>query len=439
MPGLIIAAPASGSGKTVITLGLLRHLRRRDVRVSAFKAGPDYIDPAFHTAATGRPCGNMDPWAMRPAVLGAEYRRAATDADLVIGEGVMGLFDGAGGGAGSTAELAARLRLPVVLVVDVRGQAASAAAVIEGFARHRPDVTVVGAICNRVAGERHARLIAEACTQVPLGFVPRDGALELPERHLGLIQASEHPRLEAFLDCAAEIVGSAVDIDRLIRLARKPNIDTGAPPLSPPRLGGHIALASDSAFRFTYEHWRTGWAAAGVAVSPFSPLADEAPHLEADAVWLPGGYPELHAGRLAENRRFLEGLRAAARRGAAIHGECGGYMVLGERLVDKSGRRYGMAGLLPLETDFSAPRLHLGYRVLALRDDSSLGRAGSIWRGHEFHYASVLQEDHSRARPLFDWQAPDGDSGGVAGLRRGCVSGSFCHLVDRAPPDSAGD
>ena len=441
-PGLMIAAPASGSGKTVATLGLLRHLRRRGVRVGAFKAGPDYIDPAFHAAATGRTCGNLDPWAMAPAALAAGYRRAADGADLVIGEGTMGLFDGGPGGAGSTASLAAALGLPVVLVVDVRGQAASAAAVIEGFARHRRGVMVAGAIVNRVAGARHARLIREACAAPPLGFVPRDDSLALPERHLGLVQAGEHPGLDSFLDRAAATVGGAVDDDRLTALARPPVLADGpAPP--PPILGhclGHrLALASDMAFRFVYDHWRAGWAAAGVTIVPFSPLADEAPDERADAVYLPGGYPELHAGRLAANTRFLAGLRAAAARGAAVYGECGGYMALGEGLIDRAGRRHAMAGLLPLETSFAEPRLHLGYRVLTLRADGPLGAAGSVWRGHEFHYAAAVREDRARADALFDWRGLDSGSGGesgATGLRRGRVSGAFPHLIDRAPADA---
>ena len=434
--GLIVAAPASGSGKTTVTLGLLRALRNRGVRAAAFKAGPDYIDPAFHAAAAGRACGNLDPWAMRPATLAAGYRRAAADADVVIGEGVMGLFDGAAGGAGSTASLAAALALPAVLVVDARGMAASAAATIEGFARHRRDVPVAGAILNRIAGDRHARLIGEACEAPPLGFVPRDAALALPERHLGLVQAAEHPRLEAFLESAAAHLGAAVDLDRLLALARPPRLagETGAAAAdAAPPLGRRIAVAEDAAFGFVYDHWRAAWSAAGARVVPFSPLADEAPDADADAVFLPGGYPELHAGRLAAAGRFLAGVRAAAARGAAVYGECGGYMALGEGLIDGDGRRHAMAGLLPLETSFAAPRLTLGYRALTLRADGPLGPAGAVWRGHEFHYAAALREDRARAETLFDGCEPDGRETGAAGLARGRVCGAFCHLIDRAP------
>ena len=439
-PGLIVAAPSSGCGKTSIALGLLRRLRAEGVRVGAFKAGPDYIDPAFHAAAAGRACGNLDPWAMRPATLAAGYRRAARDADLVIGEGAMGLFDGGDGGAGSTASLAESLALPVLLVIDARGQAASAAALFEGFARHRRGVAVAGVVVNRVAGRRHARLIRDAFPEPPLGFVPEDASLAVPGRHLGLVQASEHPDLEGFLDRAARTVGDAVDLDRLAALAGEPDLPdedaaSAAPPA--PALGGHIALASDAAFRFAYEHWRAAWRRAGVRVSPFSPLANEAPHAGADAVCLPGGYPELHAGRLAAARGFMDGLRAAAARGAAVYGECGGYMTLGEGMTDRAGGRHAMAGLLPLETSFAAPKLRLGYRTLAPRADGPFGPAGSAWRGHEFHYAATVREDRSRADALFDRAAPGG-AGGVEGLRRDRVCGSFCHLIDRAAATPAG-
>ena len=437
-PGLIVAAPSSGCGKTSVTLGLLRRLRAEGLRVGAFKAGPDYIDPAFHAAATGRACGNLDPWAMSPETLAAGYRRAARGADIVIGEGVMGLFDGGDDGAGSTASLAERLRLPVLLVIDARGQAASAAALVEGFARHRRGVEVAGVVVNRVSGPRHAQLIREAFPTPPLGFVPEDAELALPERHLGLVQASEHPDLEGFLRRAARIVGGAVDLRRLAALAREPELpkEADARPASEPLLGPHIALASDAAFRFAYEHWLAAWEFAGVRVSPFSPLADEAPRPGAAAVFLPGGYPELHAGRLAASARFLDGLRTAAARGARVYGECGGYMVLGEGLTDRAGRRHAMAGLLPLETSFAAPKLSLGYRTLAPLEDGSFGRAGRLWRGHEFHYAAATREDRSRADALFERLSPAG-ARVAEGLRRGNVSGSFCHLIDRFGPTPA--
>lgn len=431
--GLIVAAPASGSGKTVFTLGLLRYLARQGVRVASAKAGPDYIDPAFHAAASGRPCLNLDIWAMREATLASALARLGDDADLIVCEGVMGLFDGATARQGSTADLAAWTGWPVVLVVDAHAQAASAAAVVRGFATHRPDVRVAGVVFNRIGGDRHTQVLNESCAAaVPevaiLGCIPRRDDLKLPERHLGLVQAGEHADLDAFLDRAADALGRYVDVARLQSLARpgRRPASGAALPLPPP--GQRIAVASDAAFAFRYPLVTEGWRAAGAAIVPFSPLADEAPDPAADAVYLPGGYPELHAGRLAAARRFLEGLRAAARRGAAVFGECGGYMVLGEGLVDGDGRRHAMAGLLPLETSFAAPRLHLGYRRATLAAGNFLGRAGQRFRGHEFHYAAVLKE--GPGQPLFTCADAQGNALGTTGLVAGNVAGSFVHLID---------
>ena len=434
-PGLIVAAPASGQGKTVVTLGLLRHLRRRGVAVASFKAGPDYIDPGFHAQATARPCVNLDVWAMRPETLGALGARLAADAELIVGEGVMGLFDGAAGGGGSTADLAALAGWPVVLVIDVRGQAASAAAVVRGFATHREDVEVAGVVFNRVGGGGHAEALRAACeahTRVPvLGCVPRDPRLAVPERHLGLVQAAEHPDIGRFLDAAAEVIGAHVDCAALTRLAR-PARHTARPGdgVAVPPPGQRVAVARDAAFAFSYPWLLDGWRSAGAEIGFFSPLADEAPDETADSVYLPGGYPELHAGRLAGNRRFMAGLCAAAGRGAAVYGECGGYMVLGQGLIDADGGRHGMAGLAPLETSFAERRLHLGYRHVTLAADGPLGRAGERFRAHEFHYASVTSED--RSAPLFECADAAGRALPPAGFARGGVSGSFVHLIDRA-------
>lgn len=416
--GLILAAPASGSGKTVLTLALLRHLRRAGRRVASAKAGPDYIDPAFHAAASGAPCVSLDAWAMRPATLRALAGRVAQDADVVLREGAMGLFDGAGLEAnGSTADLARLTGWPIVLVIDAGGQGASAAALAEGFARHRADVALAGIILNRIGSTRHGAMLERAIrASLPalpiLGLVPRDAALALPSRHLGLVQAAEHAELEAFLDRAATIVGAAVDVAGLVRLAGTALGPTAGPPIPLPPLGQRIAVARDTAFAFAYPATHDGWRAAG-------------------AIYLPGGYPERHAARLAGNRCFLDGLRRAAAGGAIIYGECGGYMVLGRGLTDASGARHAMAGLLPIETSFAEPRLHLGYRTAQLVDAGPLGQRGTAFRGHEFHYATIAQEGSCPA--LFETGDADGAALGAAGLRDQRAFGSFLHLIDRGP------
>ena len=441
-PGLIIAAPASGSGKTVVTLGLLRHLAQTGTAVTSAKAGPDYIDPAFHSAASGRACINLDPWAMPPGMLEAAAARIAASAELVVCEGVMGLFDGATATAGSTADLAAALGWPVILVVDAHAQAASAAAIVRGFATHRADVAVAGVIFNRIGSERHAAVIAEACAlAVPdvavLGFLPRAGDLALPERHLGLVQAREHPELEVFLDAAAALVARHLDVAALVALAHAGGAGEaqGDAAVPVPPLGQRIAVADDAAFAFRYALVIGGWRAAGAEILPFSPLADEAPDPTADAVYLPGGYPELHAGRLASAARFLSAVRAAAARGSTIFGECGGYMVLGRGLVDAEGRRHAMAGLLPLETSFAERGLHLGYRRVSVAATTPLGAAGSRYRGHEFHYARTLSE--GPGTPLMHAFDATGRDLGTTGLIEGSVFGSFVHLITREEGESA--
>jgi cobyrinic acid a,c-diamide synthase len=433
--GLILAAPASGSGKTTLTLALLRHFRRRGMTIASAKAGPDYIDPAFHSAASGSPCLNLDAWAMRRETIAALVASLERRASLVLCEGAMGLFDGAGqSGRGSTGDLAALTGWPVVLVVDVAGQAGSAAALLRGFISHRPDVPVAGVIFNRVGGPRHAAMLENSVrTALPdlpiLGHVPRHAELALPERHLGLVQAAEHPDLDGFLDRAAGRVSAAIDLDRLVGLARESRLAALPSALPLPALGRRIAVARDVAFAFAYPAMLEGWRSAGAELVPFSPLNDEAPAADADAVFLPGGYPELHAGRLAANRRFLDGLLAAAGRNATIYGECGGYMVLGRGLIDTAGGRHAMAGLLPLETSFAERRRQLGYRRARLLAAGPLGGADARFRGHEYHYATILEE--GEGTPLFALGDADGDDLGAAGRVAGRVMGSFLHVVDR--------
>ncbi|MGB0632916.1 MAG: cobyrinate a,c-diamide synthase [Alphaproteobacteria bacterium] len=437
MHGAVIAAPSSGSGKTTITLGLLRHFARSNVPVSSFKIGPDYIDPGFHTAASGRHCLNIDGWAMRPDTVAKLFGQVAAYAEIVLGEGVMGLFDGAQGApgetSGSTADVAATLGLPVILVVDAGAQAQSAAATLHGFASFRDDVTVSGVIFNRVGSTRHAAMLTDAAAplDIPvLGCVPRTPDIAVPDRHLGLVQASEMAALENFLDAAADLVAAHIDIaglrDLLAPAGRRSG---GVPPLPVQPIGSRIAVASDEAFQFHYRHVLDGWRAADAELVPFSPLAGEPPDGAADAVYLPGGYPELHAGTLAAADGFINGLKAAAGRGAVIYGECGGFMVLGEALTDADGQAHAMAGLLPLETSFADRRLHLGYRDATLIAETPLGPAGTAYGAHEFHYASIVTE--GPADRLFAATDAAGTDLGAMGLRRGAVMGSFIHLIDK--------
>ncbi len=433
-PGLMISAPASGTGKTTVMLGLLRALAEDGLAVQPFKSGPDYIDPAFHRAACGRASFNLDTWAMGPELFGA-IASQAKGADICVAEGSMGLFDGVAtrglSGFGASAETAARMGWPVVLVLDVGGQAQSAAATALGFARYDPGCRVAGVILNRVASPRHERLTRlgmERAGLPVLGALPRRGDLTLPERHLGLIQSVEHADLEAAIAGYAAFLRAHVDLVALRALVRNAAaVGAGALPRPPAQ---RIALAQDAAFSFTYPHVLTGWQQAGAEIMPFSPLADEAPDPNADLVWLPGGYPELHAGRIASADRFMSGLRAHAQT-RPVHGECGGYMVLGAGLVDKNGLRHAMAGLLGLVTSYETRKLHLGYRRAVLENAMPGHVAGACLRGHEFHYSTILEQPDT---PLACVADADGTTVPETGSRRGFVTGTFFHLIAAEAP-----
>ncbi len=430
--GFIISAPRSGSGKTTIAVALIAALSRRRLAVRAAKAGPDYIDLGFHAAAAGANGYNLDSWAMPPTLLDSLLGEAACGADILVVEGVMGLFDGVPGSSGrcgSTADLAARFGLPVILVVDVAGQSQSAAAVVRGFASHDPAVHIAGVVLNRVGSERHRKLIGDAISvlDIPvLGAVPRDESLMLPERHLGLVQAAEHVDLMSRFDAMAQMAQRCLDLEAIIAAAAP--VRAGArftmAPLRPP--GQRIALASDAAFTFIYQHVLDGWRHAGAEIMPFSPLADEAPPESCDCCWLPGGYPELHAGALAAATRFRAGLAGFAKT-RRVHGECGGYMVLGEGLEDASGARHSMVGLLGHATSFAKRKLHLGYREARMLREGPLGPQGCLVRGHEFHYASLTATGNDE--PLSELADGQGHPLGTSGARRGNVSGSFFHAI----------
>ncbi len=434
--GLMIAAPRSGSGKTTVTLGLLRAFKRRGVDVVGLKSGPDYIDPAFHAAASGREGVNLNSWAMAPDLLATLAAQTAGQSALTLCEASMGLFDGVPGETGRTgasADVAAALGMPVLLVIDVSGQAQSAAAIVKGCAAYDARLKVAGVIVNRIGSERHRRLVVEAIEAMGMsvvGALPRNEKVTLPERHLGLVQAGETEGLEARLEAIADFVEAHVDCGRVLALAGELDLrsSSSAPPaVRPP--GQRIALARDAAFSFIYPHLVQGWRAAGAEIVSFSPLADEPPPSDCDLCWLPGGYPELHAGRLAAAARFHQGLRSFAET-RPVHGECGGYMALGQSLTDASGAAHAMAGLLGVETSFEKRRMTLGYREARLASGCAVGTAGSVLRGHEFHYATIVatggDDPFAFVRDVYG--APEAP----AGSRRGGVTGSFFHLIAEA-------
>lgn len=430
-PGLLISAPSSGTGKTTVMLGLLRALAEDGLNVQPFKSGPDYIDPAFHRAAAGRPSFNIDTWAMPTGLLGGISQQSA-GADIIVSEGSMGLYDGVAtkgeAGFGSSAETALRMGWPVVLVIDVGGQAQSAAATALGFKSYAPELPFTGVILNRCASPRHERLARLGMDKAGinvLGVLPRRGDLALPERHLGLIQAVEHPDLEEAIKGYATFLRDHVDLEAIKAAARAGRADVGDLPKPPAQ---RIALAQDAAFSFTYPHLLTGWRNAGAEIMPFSPLADQAPDPSADLVWLPGGYPELHAGQLAAASTYLTGLREHAKT-KPVHGECGGYMALGETLIDKDGTHHQMAGLLGLVTSYEKRKFHLGYRQATLQASMPGFAQGARLRGHEFHYSTILDEPDA---PLAQVGDADGNPVPETGSIRGHVTGTFFHLIAEA-------
>ncbi len=432
--GIVIGAPRSGSGKTSVAIGLLRALKRRGFRARGAKSGPDYIDPAFHAAASGIAGVNLDSWAMPPPVLDTLVAGAAADADLVVVESAMGLFDGimAGEGrSGAAADLSRRYGLPVLLVLDVSGQSQTAAAVAKGFATYDPAVRIAGVVLNRVGSERHRKLSTDAIEAIGLpvvGAVLRDPALTLPERHLGLVQASELSDLDAHMDRLADAMERSLDIDQIVGLM-SPIAPAASEAVALPPPGQRIALAQDAAFTFLYPHLLAQWRAAGAQIVPFSPLSDQPPPPDCDVCWLPGGYPELHAGKLAHATTFLTGMRVIAQT-RPVHGECGGFMVLGETLEDAEGTTHPMLGLLGHSTSFATRRMNLGYRQATLRSDCPIGKAGDVIRGHEFHYARIV--DSGSDEPLADLADGLGAALPASGARRGLVTGAFFHAIARA-------
>lgn len=429
---LVISATASGAGKTTLTLALARAYRDRGLNVQCFKSGPDFIDPAFHAAATGRTSVNLDSWAMTRDTIHSLAARGA-DADLILAEGSMGLFDGVAtpgaSGTGASADLAAMMGWPVLLVLDPSGQAQTAAAVAAGLRDFRPGVRIAGVVLNRIASPRHEDLVCRALESVAipvLGALPRHAPIAMPERHLGLVQAEELTRLSDLIAEAARLIAQRIDLDALLRLSECDWIaqrSLSAVGVKPP--GQRIALARDVAFSFIYPHMLEGWRAAGAELLPFSPLADEGPDANADVCWLPGGYPELHAGRLAANDGFRQALLCFAET-RPVHGECGGYMALGTGLVDAAGTRHAMTGLLGLETSFAKRRMHLGYRLADLAVPIPGHPAESRLRGHEFHYASIMAQPDA---PLATVRDATGTAVAETGSHRGRVTGTFFHMI----------
>ncbi|MBN1991979.1 MAG: cobyrinate a,c-diamide synthase [Anaerolineae bacterium] len=397
---LTIAGIHSGVGKTTLTAGLIAAFARRDLAVQPFKAGPDYIDPTYHTLAAGRPCRNLDTWMVPPNYVQALFAHAASLVDLAIVEGVMGLYDGFSyqDETGSTAQIAKLLDTPVVLVLDAGKMARSAGAMALGYAQFDPDLPLAGFVVNQVGSDSHGQGVAAAIEQATgrpvFGWLPRHAALEIPERHLGLVPTAEPGRWQAFIDAAAAQVERYLDLDHLLAVARQapplpaPNL-SNILPIEPPVAGDApvIAVARDEAFNFTYQDNLDLLRAAGAELAFFSPLHDVGLPPAAGCIILSGGFPELYAAPLSANVELRRALRQAHARKIPIYAECGGLMYLTESITDLAGQKYPMVGLLPGHSVMTERRLTLGYRLARAANDSWLLAAGETVRGHEFHYS----------------------------------------------------
>jgi cobyrinic acid a,c-diamide synthase len=439
---LMVAGTHSGVGKTTVALALMTALRRRGLRVQPFKVGPDFIDPGHHAAACGRPGYNLDTWMLPAPAVTALFGRAAAGADCAVIEGVMGLFDGRGDDdpRGSSADVARLLACPVVLVVDAAGLAGSVAAVVKGFAEFDPRVRVAGVICNRVAGPRHYGYLGPAVRRhtgvVPLGWLPRRPEWEIPERHLGLttqedLPAAGRPPWDETLARLAAALEETVDVDTLLDLAALPDPPGAAgdgPALQATTAAGRprrVAVARDAAFCFYYPDNLELLREAGAEVVPFSPLADPGLPPGCDLVYLGGGYPEVHAGRLAGNRSMHDSLRRHLREGGAVYAECGGLMYCCRELVDGAGRAWPMLDLLPARAVMQPRLAALGYVTWRACGDTLLGPAGTEVRGHEYHYSRL--EGLGELRPLARLERPD-EEARPDGFARGRLLAGYAHL-----------
>ena len=441
MKGFVIAGTGTGVGKTTITAALLAALRERGLAVQPFKCGPDYIDPAHHAAIAGQPSYNLDTWMMPAKTNRSLFWTAARNADVAVVEGVMGLFDGVNGSSdeGSTAEIAKLLGLPVVLIVDASNAARSVAAVVKGFCEFDPQLKVLGVILNGAAGPAHFNLLRDAiaCVGVPLlGSFPKIAEAVLAERHLGLITAGEKTWTPEQVTALADGARKGIDLDLLLANCE---ISADAGPAmvqagskdEPVRIG----VARDHAFSFYYQSSLDVLTAAGAELLNISPLTDDCLPASLDGLYLGGGYPEIFADQLSQNRPFLQSLREFVASGRPVYAECGGLMYLAEELTTLDGRTHAMASVLPIAIEMLNRLEAFGYTEVDVLDDCLVGARGTRLRGHSFHYSRVTRKGdlarRYRAHQLLTGAEYE------EGYCAGNVLASYIHLCLAAHPEAA--
>ncbi len=430
---IVIAGVRSGVGKTTIATGIMGALSRRGHRVQPFKAGPDYIDPSYHQLACGVPSRNLDTWLLAPATVTELFRRATGGDSLGVVEGVMGVFDGHASltEEGSTAQLAKLLNAPVILVADAGKVARSVAAEVLGYQMFDPDLRIAGVILNGVGGPRHLDFCKpqiEATTGLPvLGYLPRRDDFAQPERHLGLIPTVEGTVVQEWYDSLIAQVEETIDLEQILKLAGAANPADADPqiyPLNSQPTRARIAIAKDRAFSFYYQDSLDLLEAWGAELVPFSPLEDEALPANVGGIYIGGGFPEMFARELADNRPMLDSMRGALARQLPVYAECGGLMYLGKSLSDLDGNDYPMVGALPVVSSMSNRRLTLGYREVEACANTPILERGQRVRGHEFHW-SVLEEQPDPNQAVY--RVVDQDNR-PEGFRVGSVWASYIHI-----------
>ncbi|MDJ0722095.1 MAG: cobyrinate a,c-diamide synthase [Desulfobacterales bacterium] len=442
--GIIIAAPSSGSGKTTLALGLMAVFARRGLNVAPFKIGPDFIDPGHHRHVTGRDSHNLDGWMLSRDANATNFHRHLRAGDTAVVEGVMGLFDGYDGRteAGSTAQMAKWLALPVLMIVDARSMARSAAALVQGFENFDPDVRFLGVIFNRIGSPRHLSYLTDALdghVAMPcLGGIPREGRIQMPERHLGLVTADDHPLSADHLDRLVDLIETHVNVDQLIRALPDidSNVDRSSAEIPAQTNGPRIGVARDRSFCFYYPENLEMLAANGAQLVFFSPEADRCPPDGLDGLYFGGGYPETAAAALAANQRMRQAVRTMSADGMPIYAECGGFMYLCRQLVDTSGRAHAMAGCFPYTTRMLPRRNALGYREIELRADTVIGASGMRARGHEFHYSEIdTAVIDTGIELVYKIASRKGAAMAAEGYLRHQTLGSYVHLHFSSNPE----
>ena len=387
---IIIAGTQSGSGKTTVTLGLMAALARRALTVQPFKCGPDFIDPSLHKLVTGKTSRNLDMWMAGEDFTRQTFKHHSSSADIAVIEGVMGMYDG---GDSSSAALAEQLNVPVVLVLDVRSAAESAAAVLKGFETLNPNIALAGVILNRIASPRHLQLVSDAihehCNAEILGYLPRSVTFAIPERHLGLHMGEEDPISREAISELSETITKFVNLDRLLEIAQVPDkgVTEQSTESSSPKI--RLAVAQDKAFCFYYQDNLDLLQQAGAELIFFSPLADTHLPENIHGIYFGGGYPELYAEQLSANKKMLAAVKDWAEDDGFIYGECGGFMYLTRGIVDHDEQFHPMANIFGVQARMQNRRASLGYREIQLKEDGLFGSAGTVLRGHEFHYSSI--------------------------------------------------